>query len=102
MADGITKISLPSGTKLPQTPRFNQLWKRYQHTGEVDPGAHRVDIHEKLLRLKRLLQAIEQATGIARIISTTIVDEYLPGHVSVRPSNDGIVYLKTRQTKSLA
>src|SRR6516164_5997637 len=24
------KISLPSGTKLPQTPRFNQLWKRYQ------------------------------------------------------------------------
>jgi putative ABC transport system substrate-binding protein len=23
------KISLPSGTKLPQTPRFNQLWKRY-------------------------------------------------------------------------
>jgi hypothetical protein len=25
------KISLPSGTKLPQAPRFNQLWKRY-HT----------------------------------------------------------------------
>src|SRR6516162_3811804 len=24
------KISLPSGTKLPQTPRFNQLWKRYE------------------------------------------------------------------------
>src|SRR6516165_5198972 len=23
------KISLPSGTKLPQTPRFKQLWKRY-------------------------------------------------------------------------
>jgi anaerobic selenocysteine-containing dehydrogenase len=23
------KISLPSGTKLPQTRRFNQLWKRY-------------------------------------------------------------------------
>src|SRR6516225_9055989 len=26
------KISLPSGTKLPQTRRFNQLWKRYQPT----------------------------------------------------------------------
>src|ERR1700745_3098149 len=24
------KISLPSGTKLPQTPRFNKLWKRYK------------------------------------------------------------------------
>jgi len=24
------KISLPSGTKLPQTPRFNKVWKRYQ------------------------------------------------------------------------
>src|SRR5207344_2869206 len=24
------KISLPSGTKLPQTPRFNKLWKRYE------------------------------------------------------------------------
>src|SRR6516225_8113933 len=24
------KIPLPSGTKLPQTRRFNQLWKRYQ------------------------------------------------------------------------
>jgi hypothetical protein len=23
------KISLSSGTKLPQTPRFNPLWKRY-------------------------------------------------------------------------
>jgi hypothetical protein len=26
------KISLSSGTKLPQTPRFNKLWKRYQLT----------------------------------------------------------------------
>src|SRR5262249_55094218 len=30
MAKWNHKISLPSGTKLPQTPRFNQLWKRYQ------------------------------------------------------------------------
>jgi hypothetical protein len=29
------KISLPSGTKLPQTPRFNQLWKRYQMLADV-------------------------------------------------------------------
>jgi hypothetical protein len=33
------KISLPSGNKLPQTPRFNQLWKRYQKAdGHRYPG----------------------------------------------------------------
>src|SRR6516225_4051808 len=31
------KISLPSGTKLPQTPRFKQLWKRYYAGYEGGP-----------------------------------------------------------------
>jgi len=31
--------------------------------------------------LKRLLQVIEQAAGIARIIAATVIDENLPGHV---------------------
>jgi hypothetical protein len=49
------KISLPSGTKLPQTPRFNQLWKRYKLMQEAGTNLKEV--------VCNITEVLEQTTG---------------------------------------
>jgi hypothetical protein len=55
-----------------------------QSLEEVDSRSDTVDVHEQVFRLKRLPQPIKQAPRIARIVATTIIDEYFSRHVRWR------------------
>ena len=49
------KISLPSGTKLPQTPRFNQLWKRYDDPLLIAAGRRNPLVRRRGVKLAELV-----------------------------------------------
>src|SRR5262249_20037938 len=84
------KISLPSGTKLPQTSRFNQLWKRYDTNGSVDAILIAIDPDQMALAAAEdsALEArlIERLSGydqplleLARILACESVHDYPNG-----------------------
>jgi hypothetical protein len=42
--------------------------------------SHAVNVHEQLIRLKRVLKVIEEPSGVAGVIAATVVDENLALH----------------------